>query len=428
MDLLQTEENCYEAVDAMDYEALVEAISGSRRFGRAPGIECSRAMLELLGSPQRDLSFVHIAGTNGKGSVAAFLSRICQEAGIEAGLFTSPHLQDFTERIRIGQEQIPKEKALELGRVVWKANHRLMAATGSNLTMFDYCLAMAFLYYKERKVPLVILETGMGGRLDSTNCIPAPLVSVITGIGLEHTQYLGNTIREIAGEKAGILKLGTQAVLMDQSREALDVLTGQCEKLGIHYVVSTAVDEHGYYANAYYEIGMLGGYQRKNAAAAIEAATLLNRRGFDIPLQALQDGIKNARWPGRMELVSRRPWVLLDGAHNVHGMQALTDSLRELWGGEQFIFFMGVMADKDYGAMIDQVLPLAKEIYTLTPASDRALPAEQLCQQIRRRGGAAKALDIAQARTLIRGMDAGEKCVIFGSLYLIGELRRLLRS
>jgi dihydrofolate synthase/folylpolyglutamate synthase len=276
------------------------------------------------------------------------------------------------------------------------------------------------------QVELVILETGMGGRLDSTNCIPAPAVSVITGIGLEHTQYLGDTIPQIAGEKAGILKRGTQAVLMDQSREALDVLVRRCEELDIPYVISGTVDARGYYREIPYQIGMLGAYQKKNAAAAIEAAACLNRLGYSIPASAVQKGLQEARWPGRMELISERPWVLLDGAHNVHGLTALTESLRELLAGAKAIFFMGVMAEKDYGYMIDLILPLAKHIYTLTPDSERALSAEALCDQIRQSGGRAEAISGEQVAEIIRGLDKDEKCVICGSLYLIGELRNLM--
>jgi dihydrofolate synthase/folylpolyglutamate synthase len=204
------------------------------------------------------------------------------------------------------------------------------------------------------------------------------------------------------------------------------VLSGRCKNLEIPYVVSGAVDSQGYYANAYYQIGMQGSYQRKNAAAAIEAAAILNRQGYSISTSAVQTGISQARWQGRMELVSEQPWVLLDGAHNVHGLCALTDSLRELLRSQPVTFFMGVMAEKDYSAMTDLILPMAKTVYTLTPASDRALPAEALCAHIRRKGGTAEAVELAQAVQIIRGMDAGERVVVFGSLYLIGDLREML--
>lgn len=428
LDDVQTENGCYAAVQSLSYEALVEKISTSRRFGRAPGIACSGAVMELLGHPDRELSFVHVAGTNGKGSVSAFLREICERAGLRVGLFTSPHLQEFTERIQIGHEQIPREKVLQLGRLVIAANDRLMVSRGINLTMFDYCLAIALLYFKEQDADLVILETGMGGRLDSTNMIQAPAVSVITGIGLEHTEYLGDTIGAIATEKAGILKSGTKAVLMEQDQQGLEVLIRRCEALGIPYRISGSVDETGDYRGVHYQIGMPGSYQRKNAAAAIEAASLLKENGYlQITGKVVEEGLRDARWPGRMELVSEHPWVLLDGAHNVHGVAALAKSLRELGEDTRYTFFMGVMADKDYGTMIDLILPLAKHIYALAPDSDRALPAEKLCALIREKGGQADVCgDEAQLAELVHGQPEQEKCVIFGSLYLIGAIRQQL--
>lgn len=310
-----------------------------------------------------------------------------------------------------------------------EVNHRLMASRGINLTMFDYCLAIAVLYLKEQHVDLVILETGMGGRLDSTNMISPPVVSVITGIGLEHTEYLGDTIEAIASEKAGILKHGTHAVLMDQDAQALDVLTARCRELAVPYRVSGSVDASGYYKNVNYEIGMPGVYQRKNAAAAIEAAQLLAREGYpQITQEAIAEGIRDARWQGRMEIVSKHPWVLLDGAHNVHGVTALAQSLCELGAGAKYTFFMGVMADKDYEEMVELILPLAKHIYTLAPDSARALSAEKLCLLIREKGGSADVCkDAAQLVKLVHAQPENEKCVVFGSLYLIGEIRQRLK-
>ena len=430
LDYVQTQRCCYAAADALTYEELVEKISGSRRFGRSPGVVCSKEVLKLLGNPEQDLAFVHIAGTNGKGSVAAFLREICEKAGLRVGLFTSPHLQEFTERIQIGHAQIPREKVLDFGRMVIAANHRLMAAGGINLTMFDYCLAIALLYYQEQKAELVILETGMGGRLDSTNVIAPPLVSVITGIGLEHTEYLGDTIAAIASEKAGILKRGTYAVFMDQDAEALDVLAQRCSEWNIPFRLSGSIDAAGYYKDTHYEIGMPGVYQRKNAAAAIEASCLLAQQGYtQITKEAIAEGIRDARWPGRMELVREHPWVLLDGAHNVHGVTALAQSLRDPENDATYTFFIGVMADKDYETMVELILPLAKHVYVLTPDSERALPAEELCLLIQQKGVAADVCaDLKQMAELLDEQPQDEKCVIFGSLYLIGAVRAVLKK
>lgn len=430
LDYVQTECRCFCAAQTWNYEQLVHTISGIRRFGRAPGIACSAAMMELLGHPERDLPFLHIAGTNGKGSVAAFLREICERAGVRAGLFTSPHLQEFTERIQIGHTQIPRGEVVRLGRRVLAENHRLMVSRGINLTMFDICLAIGLLYFKEQDVKLVILETGMGGRLDSTNMIPPPLVSVITGIGLEHVQYLGDTIPKIASEKAGILKHGTKAVLMGQQEDAIKVLTARCEELGISYRISGEVDAQGNYGGGHYEVGMPGTYQRKNAAAAIEAAKLLAEAGFpQITPEAVCGGIRDARWEGRMEVVCQKPWVLMDGAHNVHGVRELAKSLRDMGKMQRYIFFIGVMAEKDYEEMIALILPLAAHIYALSPDSERALPAQTLCDTVRGKGGSADVCaDTGEAAALIRALPPDRKCVVCGSLYLIGEMRAALKD
>ncbi len=492
LDYVQTEDTCYDTLRSFSYGELAERICGSRRFGHAPGVVCSAKLMKLLGHPERAFCAVHIAGTNGKGSAAAFLREICVQEGVLTGLFTSPHLQSFTERIQIGHTRISEEDVLRLGRRVLRLDHLLAVSEGIRCTMFDLCLAIACLYFAEQGVELVILETGMGGRLDSTNCIPAPLVSVITAIGLEHTAYLGDTTEKIAAEKAGILKRGTRAVIMAQDKEPQQVLTDRCEMLGIPYCISGALDARGKYelrmfGDWHYEIGMKGAYQRKNAAAALEAAQLLCALGEEaqaafsdedgavstqaacpdmsgaVSTQAacsdedgavstqvtlpdmgtqpglsrvlaaklagftpegIAAGIAEARWPGRMEVVCERPWVLLDGAHNAPGVAALAESLRELSGENAYVFFMGVMAEKDYGQMAKLILPLAKHIYTVSPEGGRALSAEALCERIRAGGGKADVCgSVDEAIARIRAFSPGETCVVCGSLYLIGEFR-----
>ncbi|MBO5245640.1 MAG: 5-formyltetrahydrofolate cyclo-ligase [Eubacterium sp.] len=428
MEYIQTPSTCYGNVAAMSYEELVAHISQCRRFGKVSGIKCTQAVLKLLEHPERDCTFVHVAGTNGKGSVIAFLRSICEQAGLRVGVFTSPHLHDFTERIGINGEPISKEAVLRLGRVVMSENHRLMASKGISMTMFDYCMAIAMLYFKEQKPDLVLLETGMGGRLDSTNAIPEPLVSIITGIGLEHTERLGDTLEQIAGEKAGILKKGTTAVLMQQESASEQVLKDCCQKLEIPYCLSGSVAKDGSYNGQQYVIGIPGTYQRANAAAAIEAANILREQGFSqIDEQAVFAGLKEAHWMGRMELVQEQPWILLDGAHNVHGMRALTESLAELHPNETYVCVMGVMEEKDYDTMLDLLTPYVKQLYALTPDDGRALAAEQLVKAAQQKGIPAEACaDVAQAVSVIQKLDEKDRCIVCGSLYLVGEIREAL--
>ncbi|MBO5302467.1 MAG: bifunctional folylpolyglutamate synthase/dihydrofolate synthase [Lachnospiraceae bacterium] len=405
----------------MKYEEVIEIIENKRRFGNAPGVEISRVLLSAVSNPQKDLKFVHIAGTNGKGSTAAFLASILKEAGIKTGLFTSPHLISFTERIRVDGEQIPKERAAEIGEML------LNLELDVHPTMFDYCLAMAMLYFKEQNCEIVVLETGLGGRLDSTNCIEPPLISIITKIGYDHTNVLGNTLPEIATEKAGICKAGTQAVIEKQDKEVLDVLTAVCKNLDIpvHIADAAEMTMKNYFSN----MKMRGNFQKENASAAILAAKILQTMEYPITEASLQKGISHALWQGRMELICEEPFLLIDGAHNSHGVHALAESLKTMYPGEKFHFIMGVLADKDYEQMAELILPLAKDVVTVTPESSRALQSEKLAEYICKKGIPAKSgKDLKSVFTPYLKKEKiypkNEKTITFGSLYFIGDVRK----
>ncbi len=405
----------------MEYQEIIHTIENKRRFGSLPGVVVSRKLLAAVGDPQNDLAFIHIAGTNGKGSTAAFLREILKEAGIRAGMFTSPHLIDFTERIQVDGRQIPEEDAARLGEML------LNLDLDVHPTMFDYCLAMALLYFREQGCQLVILETGLGGRLDSTNVISAPLVSVITKIGYDHTEVLGDTLDQIAAEKAGILKPNTFMVSESQQQPAEKVLKDCCSKLGISYQFVEAEKikavDHGfsYEGKGGYPMRMLGMHQRENAMAAVFAAEALRIHGFEITDAQISQGIENATWNGRMELISQEPYLLIDGAHNGHGVHALAESLKELYPDEKFHFIMGVLADKDYKQMVKEILPLAESVTTVTPDSGRALQGETLAEYIRSYGVFAENTEQMQEVFL----QIRDKTVAFGSLYFIGEIRKL---
>lgn len=405
----------------MEYQEIIHTIENKRRFGSLPGVVVSRKLLAAVGDPQNDLAFIHIAGTNGKGSTAAFLREILKEAGIRAGMFTSPHLIDFTERIQVDGRQIPEEDAARLGEMLLNLDLEV------HPTMFDYCLAMALLYFREQGCRLVILETGLGGRLDSTNVISAPLVSVITKIGYDHTEVLGDTLDQIAAEKAGILKPNTFMVSESQQQPAEKVLKDCCSKLGISYQFVEAEKikavDHGfsYEGKGSYRMRMLGMHQRENAMAAVFAAEALRIYGFEITDAQISQGIENATWNGRMELISKEPYLLIDGAHNGHGVHALAESLKELYPDEKFHFIMGVLADKDYKQMVKEILPLAESVTTVTPDSGRALQGETLAEYIRSFGIFAENTEQMQEAFL----QIRDKTVAFGSLYFIGEIRKL---
>lgn len=397
------------------YDEVINRIENSRRFGNLPGIEITRILLEKLNHPEEGIPFVHVAGTNGKGSTCAFLGSILAKAGYKVGIFTSPHLIAFEERITINGKMIPKETVMRIG------NQLLELEMDVHPTMFDYCLLMALLYFKEQKCDLMILETGLGGSRDSTTAVGIPLVSVITKIGYDHMELLGDSLDKIAYEKAGILKAGTKLVMEMQEPEAAQVILKQAAEAGISEGEQHLVSENDLLWIRNHELGLQGVHQIENAAAAMLVVKCLEDR-FSVTLEQLEEGLASACWRGRLELLSQEPFLLIDGAHNAHGVHALKESLEELYSDKKFHFIMGVMADKDYPEMIRELLPLAIDFVTVTPDSSRALQSKELANMIREQGVMAKSIEAVEKIWDELGNDG--YYVAFGSLYFIGELIR----
>lgn len=432
----------------MTYEQVVETIVNSRRFGRYSGVEVMAEMLKALGDPQKGMRLIHIAGTNGKGSVSAFLCEILREAGLCVGVFTSPHLMDFRERICVDGRMIEREAVERLGREL------LVRRFLKEPSMFDICLAMALLYFREQQCDVVILETGLGGSLDATNAVGVPEVSVITKIGYDHMEILGNTLEEIAEQKAGIIKKGTDVVLESQTTGVLAVLLDAAERAGARACHVIAPEEFlqrcyqdGTQSFVYGDYGklqmrMLGLHQYENAAAAAVAAEQFLKNGkFSERIEAqitgedkndqikafIRNGIFKTRWQGRMELLRSEPFFMVDGAHNSSGIEALRESLACLFPGERFHFMMGVMADKDYESMVELLLPLAAEFTAVGVQTERALGAEALAAFIRTKG-----IPAVSAANLAAGMERAEcaahKTIAVGSLYFIGEIEAIFKK
>lgn len=432
----------------MTYEQVVETIINSRRFGRYSGVEVMAGMLKALGDPQKGMRLIHIAGTNGKGSVSAFLCEILREAGLCVGVFTSPHLMDFRERICVDGRMIEREAVERLGREL------LVRRFLKEPSMFDICLAMALLYFREQQCDVVILETGLGGSLDATNAVGVPEVSVITKIGYDHMEILGNTLEEIAEQKAGIIKKGTDVVLESQTTEVLAVLLDAAERAGARACHVIAPEEFlqrcyqdGTQSFVYGDYGklqmrMLGLHQYENAAAAAVAAEQFLKNGkFSERIEAqitgedkndrikafIRNGIFKTRWQGRMELLRSEPFFMVDGAHNSSGIEALRESLACLFPGERFHFMMGVMADKDYESMVELLLPLAAEFTAVGVQTERALGADALAAFIRTKG-----IPAVSAANLAAGMERAEcaahKTIAVGSLYFIGEIEAIFKK
>ena len=397
--------------------------------GQKPGLDRIRRLLGRLGDPQNKLKFVHIAGSNGKGSTAAMLASVLTAAGLRTGLYTSPHLWRFHERFQVNGLPISGEDLADITARVLDA--------AEDETEFELMTAIGMVYFLRAGCNIVVLETGLGGRLDSTNIIPAPEAAVITHIGLEHTELLGDTVEKIAAEKAGIIKEGCDVVLYGQSQGVQAVMEDVCRRLGVPLTVTAppVVLSSGlegqtftYPGQGPYHISLLGEYQVHNAAVVLETVNVLRRRGWEIPEEAVLRGLDQARWPGRMEMAWWSPNVILDGGHNPQCMEALGKALRELYPGKKLIFLTGVLADKDWPAMMGELLPLAKEFYTITPDSPRAMSAGELANYLEKQG-----IQATPCETVWDGLDralaaAGPQDVVCvtGSLYMIGEVRHLI--
>ncbi len=394
------------------------------KFSHGPRLDVMQELCHRLGDPQKKLPCIHIAGTNGKGSCAAMLAAMLRAAGKKTGLYTSPNLVDFGERIQIDGVYITPSQIA--------AHTPAVQAAAEGLTppsFFELVTALAFLHFAAERCDVVVLECGLGGLYDATNVIPPPLCSVVMPIAMDHAAVMGGTLESIAREKAGILKTGAPAVLAPQSPEAMDILTGTCQALDIvpqlvdiKQVVPLSASPEGqqfHYKNLKnLSLSLLGPHQQENAAAAIEAAQLLG-----LSEAAIRQGLREVRWPCRFELVRREPPFIIDAAHNPHGAAALAAGLRQYFPGEKICFILGVLQDKDWPELLPLLAPLAAEFLCITPDSPRALPAETLAAAIN--GVPAQACESLEEA--LRLADAsGLPCCACGSLYYIGYLRQLL--
>lgn len=379
-------------------------------------------VLKQLAGINGKLPFVHIAGTNGKGSVCAFMTEIFRKSGLKAGAFISPHVVVFEERISVNGQMISREDVARLG------NKLLDTDFGVNLTMFDYCLAMALMYFTEQDCDIMVIETGLGGRLDSTNAIGLPLATVITKIGYDHVAILGDKLEDIAREKAGIIKTGSHVFSEQQEEEAEAVIRDAADKCQVQL---TFVTKEEIEAASKYNLSLLGVHQWENAAVAKLAAEYVLEKFINA---AVTDGnklkknepeiisaLRETVWQGRMEILSQKPFFMVDGAHNGHGVLALRDSLKTLYPCEKFHMIMAVMADKDYKAMVEELLPYAEDFVAVNMDNSRALQAKDLAEFINSRGVKTDCVDSVEEA--LKTLRADTKNLAFGSLYFIGEIK-----
>ena len=392
------------------------------------GLDRTRELLRALGNPQKKLKFIHVAGSNGKGSTCAMLDSILRCAGYRTGLYTSPYILDFCERMRIDGRNIPGE---ELARITEKVRP-LADAMDDHPSQFELVTAIAMEYFAAAACDIVVLEVGMGGALDSTNVIDSPEAAVITNIGLEHTEYLGSTLALISEAKGGIIKPGCTAVCYDNVPEVMDTLRRICEEQHAQLRVSGKDDlrsiSHDLHGQVFtwkgleYVLPLLGAHQLRNAGTVLETVAVLRERGWCVPEDAVCEGLRTVEWPARFEILSYEPLFILDGGHNPQCAQALARNLADYVPNTKFTFLLGVLKDKDYLQMLELVFPFAAEFVCLTPLSPRALPAEDLAALIREKGW--PAVPCASVEDGIRAaLDTGAPVLAFGSLYLAGHVR-----
>jgi len=425
----------------MKYTEALDYIHGALKFGVKLGLKNITTLLDLMGNPHKKLKFVHIAGTNGKGSTAAFISSILIEAGYKVGVFTSPYLERFSERIRVGADEISESDVARITEIIRDKINIMIDMGYNHPTEFEIVTALAMQYYYEKDCDIVVLEVGLGGRFDSTNVIDSALVSVITAIGYDHMKILGNTLSEIAFEKAGIIKPSGEVVLYSQSLEVEKVIEDVCAIRGarLHKVDFSSIEiascsEDGqvfhYKQLRNLNISLIGQHQTRNAVMAVEACKIVSQKGYPISEDAIRRGLEKAKWPGRMEVIKKEPLFLIDGAHNAQGAEILREALDAYFPDKRRIFIFGVLKDKDYMSIIKTVIPGSEAVIAVTPDSDRALPAEELaillkpyCKNIlisdTIEGAVKEAYQLSSKNDII--------CA-FGSLYYIGKIRGMLRN
>lgn len=401
----------------------------------APGLDRMRTLLRALGDPQRGQKFVHVAGTNGKGSTCADIAAVLRAAGYRVGLNTSPYLVTFHERIQVDGEMIAGGELASLTEEVRPAAE----AMAEHPTEFELITAIALLYFRRKNCDISVLEVGLGGALDASNVIDVPEAAVLTAMGMDHVALLGPTQADVAAAKAGVIKPGGDVVSCGGCPEADAVFRRVCRERGANlaevdfsrlrprsFGLDGAHFDFAPYQDLY--LPLAGTYQLKNAAAAITVLELLGRKGWKITEDTIRLGLSQVRWPGRFEVLRRDPVFLLDGAHNAHGMAAAAESLRTLFPGRRAVFLLGLLADKDVSAMLDLLEPL--EVFTLRPASPRAMEAEALASLLAERGIPARACATAGEGVRSAVAAAGPDGVVcaLGSLYLSGEIRRAVEA
>lgn len=428
----------------MKYEEAMKYITEVGNFGSNYGLERTYKLLEYLGNPERDLKLIHIAGTNGKGSTTSMITEILMGEGYKVGMYTSPFIEEFEERIQINRNNIPKEALATLMDEIKVAVDKVIEAGYNHPTEFEIITVLMLLYFKKENIDFGVIEVGLGGTLDSTNVIK-PIIQVITSISFDHTNLLGNTLEEIAREKAGIIKNGIPTVIYPQQEEVLKVIKNKCFEMDSELYIANNENlkfknianlDKPYQLLKYNNeidilLPLLGEHQIINLSVAMQAIEVLNNKNIiDISIANIVKSIKNVSWKGRLEVLSNNPYVVIDGAHNIQGIETLSRNIKKYFKYENLYLILGILADKDVEEMIKIITPMAKKVYAVTPNSIRGELAESLKDEVIKFNKNCKAFDKYEEAYLEALNDASEKDLILasGSLYMIGDMRKIIRK
>ena len=424
----------------LTYEQALNYVDSFLQFGINPGLERIKLLLEMIGNPQKKLKFIHVAGTNGKGSICTFLSSILTLSGLKTGLFTSPFILDFRERFKIDGNMISKNDFVNIVEYIMPFVKK-MTKNGRNLTEFELITAIAFLWFAKKECDIIVLEVGLGGRLDATNVIDSALVSVITSISYDHMNILGETIEKIAKEKAGIIKSnGTLVLYPRQNNKALFSIKSVAKELKNKIIVpclnelssiktnlsGTSFD----YMGETFEITLLGKHQVYNAITAISVINFLKNIGFKISKEHVKKGLADAKIPARFEIISQNPLIILDGSHNMDGATTLANSIKLYLSQKRIIAIVGMLKDKEVSKVLSIVAPLVSDFVAVQTENYRAMDNLELCKLIKNLNKTCTVADnLADAANFaIKQLDENSAIVVFGSLYLASQIRPILMS
>lgn len=425
---------------------IIDRIHEFNRFGMVLGLDRMEELLRRLGNPQDDLKVIHVAGTNGKGSVSKYLEEGLSACGYKMGLYTSPYIETFNERIRYDGADISDEDLEYYGQKVVSAAEVMVADGLDSPTEFEVVTAIAFLYFADRQADITILEVGLGGIGDSTNVVKSPLASVITSISYDHMAQLGSSLAEIAVNKAGIIKTGCPVIANVPQRDAAKIIARKAYAMGsrlydISGIRAAVSDETPFsqkvsmelYEKSYsdVEISMVGRHQAENLKTALATLEILRKSGaVKLDREALYEGLKRARQPGRFEVISEDPLVIIDGAHNEAGAQALQETMAQHFAGKKILLVAGILADKEIDSIVKFLTKITDHIIVTEPDNPRKLAAEKLAEHVADFGAAAEVVsDVEAAVHRAKALADGYDVILFaGSLYLIGDVRRLWRN